>query len=220
MTIVDRKIVLWGTGTKRVLRAHWMLIELGLEYRCVPIRTRTTDMDRADFLALSPAKKLPALQDGDLVLTESAAIVTYLAERYARTGCQLIPTSIEQRARYFEWMSYICMEMDATSLYVLRRHEGLPAIYGDSPVASAAARQYFNRMCAAAANRISDPGQYLLGSTFSGVDIVMTTCLDWAIEYQLPLPKALIEYRGHLIERPAYRLAVMANLSPHQPVTA
>ncbi len=210
MTDQSNDRVVWGVGTSRTIRAHWALIELNLQYRTVPLRTRTMDMEDLSFLSMNPRKKIPVLKDGDLILTESAAIVTYLAERYSTAERRLIPESIEHRARYMEWLSFICMELDATSLYVLRRHEGLPNIYGDAPEACAAAREYFQRMINAAAMRLDD-GPYLLGDTFSGVDILMISALNWARRYGLPLPAAFQEYRSALLDRPTYEAAIEAN---------
>jgi len=210
MTDQSQDRVVWGVGTSRTIRAHWALIELDLQYRTVPLRTRTMDMEDLSFLSMNPRKKIPVLKDGDLILTESAAIVTYLAERYSTADRRLIPESIEHRARYMEWLSFICMELDATSLYVLRRHEGLPDVYGDAPEACDAAREYFQRMINAAAMRLDD-GPYLLGDAFSGVDILMTCALNWAHRYGLPLPAAFQQYRSALLDRPAYKAAIEAN---------
>ena len=77
-------------------------------------------------------------------------MVTYLAERYGNSDTLYMPSDVEQRARHNEWLSFICMELDATSLYVLRRHQYLPEIYGDSPVVNDAARAYFTRMITSA----------------------------------------------------------------------
>lgn len=203
-------LVVWGIGSSRTIRVHWALIELDLQYRTMPLRTRTVDMEDLTFLSINPRKKIPVLQDGDLVLTESAAIVTYLAERYSTADRRLIPDSIGCRARYMEWLSFICMELDATSLYVLRRHEGLPEVYGDAPEACEAAREYFQRMINAAAMRLGD-GPYLLGKDFSGVDILMISVLNWAHRYGLPLPATFQQYRSMLLERPTYKTAVQVN---------
>ncbi len=203
-------LVVWGIGSSRTIRAHWALIELDLPYRTVPLRTRTIEMEDLTFLSINPRKKIPVLQDGDLILTESAAIVTYLAERYSTADRRLIPESIKHRARYMEWLSFICMELDATSLYVLRRHEGLPEIYGDAPEACEAAREYFQRMINAAAMRLGD-GPYLLGEAFSGVDILMISVLNWAHRYGLPMPAPFKNYRAEMLDRPTYRAAVEAN---------
>lgn len=192
------KRTLWGVGSSRTLRAHWALIFLGLDYETRAIRTRTPAMETPEYRAVNPRGKIPALIDGDLMLTESPAIVAYLAERYSTPERRLIPERIEARALYFEWMSFISMELDATSLYVLRRHEGLPDIYGAAPEACAAARAYFERMLSVATLRLEDNRRYLLGEDFSGVDILMTTCLDWAVRYDFVLPEAFAAYRTRI----------------------
>ena len=206
----DERIV-WGIGTSRTIRAHWALIELGLAYRTEPVRTRTPDTEAPGFVALNPRQKIPVLQDGPITLAESAAIVTHLAESYRDTGTVLIPDDRASRARYFEWLSFICMELDATSLYVLRRHWSLPEIYGASPVANKASEAYFARMINAAAKLVDADRPYLLGDTFSGVDILMTTTLDWAIKYNQTLPDVFTAYLDRLTARPGYAAALDAN---------
>ncbi|MGI9335970.1 MAG: glutathione S-transferase family protein [Gammaproteobacteria bacterium] len=205
--------VLWGVGTSRALRAHWALHELALDYRTQAVRTRTGETETETFTRLNPRQKIPVLCDGDVTVAESAAIVTYLAERYGEPETLFMPATSAERARYFEWMSFVCMELDATSLYVLRRHAYLPAIYGDAPVANEAAKAYFARMIDSAARLASGDQAYLLGERFSGVDILMTTCLDWALEYGLALPDRFSSYRTRIIARPAYLRAVESNLA-------
>ena len=206
--------ILWGVGTSRTIRAHWALIELNLSYKTEIIRTRTTDTETAAFKSVNPRQKIPVLQDGTLTMGESAAIVTYLAESYSTEQVNLIPDNPKARAKYFEWMSFICMELDATSLYVLRRHWSLPEIYGDSPVANKASEEYFNRMITAA-DKLKNPKQkYLLETGFSGVDILMATTLKWAIDYNQKIPTNFMEYLDHMGNRPGYIAALKANKMP------
>ena len=205
------KRILWGVGSTRTLRAHWALVFLGLEYETRAILTRTPAMETPEYRAVNPRGKIPTLIDGDLTVTESPAIVAYLAERYSTPERRLIPEGIEQRAFYFEWMSFISMELDATSLYVLRRHEGLPEIYGPAPEACVAARAYFERMIKAAALRLDDGRRFLLGEAFFGVDILMTSCLDLAVNYGFELPEAFAAYRARIDDEPSTILAHRAN---------
>ena len=205
------KRILWGVGSSRALRAHWALVFLGLEYETRAILTRTPAMETPEYRAVNPRGKIPTLIDGDLTVTESPAIVAYLAERYSTPERRLIPEGIEQRAFYFEWMSFISMELDATSLYVLRRHEGLPEIYGPAPEACVAARAYFERMIKAAALRLDDGRRFLLGEAFFGVDILMTSCLDLAVNYGFELPEAFAAYRARIDDEPSTILAHRAN---------
>ena len=211
---MSKNRILWGVGTSRTIRAHWALIELNLAYETEIIRTRTTDTETAAFKSVNPRQKIPVLQDGTLTMGESAAIVTYLAESYSTEQVNLIPDNPKARAKYFEWMSFICMELDATSLYVLRRHWSLPEIYGDSPVANNASEEYFNRMITAA-DKLKNPKQkYLLETGFSGVDILMTTTLKWAIDYNQKIPTNFMEYLDHMVNRPGYIAALEANKMP------
>ena len=211
---MSKNRILWGVGTSRTIRAHWALIELNLSYKTEIIRTRTTGTETAAFKSVNPRQKIPVLQDGTLTMGESAAIVTYLAESYSTEQVNLIPDNPKARAKYFEWMSFICMELDATSLYVLRRHWSLPEIYGDSPVANKASEEYFNRMITAA-DKLKNPKQkYLLETGFSGVDILMTTTLKWAIDYNQKIPNDFMEYLDHMVNRPGYIAALEANKMP------
>tara|TARA_A100001035_G_C27764860_1_gene493102 strand:+ start:792 stop:1427 length:636 start_codon:yes stop_codon:yes gene_type:complete len=211
---MSKSRILWGVGTSRTIRAHWALIELKLSYKTEIIRTRTPDTETAAFKSVNPRQKIPVLQDGTLTMGESAAIVTYLAESYSTEQVSLIPDNPKARAKYFEWMSFICMELDATSLYVLRRHWSLPEIYGDSPVANKASEEYFNRMITAA-DKLKNPKQkYLLETGFSGVDILMTTTLKWAIDYNQKIPNDFMEYLDHMVNRPGYIAALEANKMP------
>ena len=190
------------------------MIELNLSYKTEIIRTRTTDTETAAFKSVNPRQKIPVLQDGTLTMGESAAIVTYLAESYSTEQVSLIPDNPKARAKYFEWMSFICMELDATSLYVLRRHWSLPEIYGDSPIANKASEEYFNRMITAA-DKLKNPKQtYLLETGFSGVDILMTTTLKWAIDYNQRIPTNFMEYLDYMSNRPGYIAALEANKMP------
>ena len=211
---MSKSRILWGVGTSRTIRAHWALIELKLSYKTEIIRTRTPDTETVAFKSVNPRQKIPVLQDGTLTMGESAAIVTYLAESYSTEQVSLIPDNPKARAKYFEWMSFICMELDATSLYVLRRHWSLPEIYGDSPVANKASEEYFNRMITAA-DKLKNPKQtYLLETGFSGVDILMTTTLKWAIDYNQRIPTNFMEYLDHMSNRPGYIAALEANKMP------
>lgn len=211
---MSKNRILWGVGTSRTIRAHWALIELNLSYKTEIIRTRTTDTETAAFKSVNPRQKIPVLQDGTLTMGESAAIVTYLAESYSTEQVNLFPDNPKARAKYFEWMSFICMELDATSLYVLRRHWSLPEIYGDSPIANKASEEYFNRMITAA-DKLKNPKQkYLLETGFSGVDILMTTTLKWAIDYNQKIPNDFMEYLDHMVNRPGYIAALEANKMP------
>ena len=147
-------MTVWGAGTARTLRVHWALAELGLPYETRPVGSRTGETQSAAFRALSVKEKIPVLvvrgEGGaeDVVLTESAAIVTYLGERQEpgrKHGGLVPPPGSLARGRYYEWMSFTLMELDAHTLYVMRKHGDLRRIYGAAPAAMDAARQGFEK---------------------------------------------------------------------------
>lgn len=139
----DSKRTLWGVGTPRTMRAHWALHELSLPYESQAIRTRSPAIQTAEFGVLNPRRKIPILQDGDFTITESAAIVLYLFDRYGTAENQLMPSDLFERAKILEWCFYSMTELDATTMYVIRRHEGLSNIYGEAPTAVEACKVYF-----------------------------------------------------------------------------
>lgn len=207
----DPKPKLWGIGTMRTLRPHWVLLELGVPYDHVPLLPRTEAMDSPEFLAVNPDKKVPVLQDGDLTMVESAAIAIYLGTKYADLTPQLIPVDLAEKARFFEWTSYVITELDAASLYVIRRHGDLSQIYGEAPVANEAAAEYFTRMAEKPARALAQGRPYLLGDNFSMVDILLASCLRFAARLDLSLNDELQAYLARMNDRPAYRAAIEVN---------
>lgn len=202
-------LTLWGGATGRTIRAHWALHELGVEYEAKLIGPRTGETQTDAFRSLSIKEKVPVLVDGDLVLTESAAIVTYLGDKY---GGLTPPVGSVERARYNEWTSFILMELDAHTLYVMRKHGDLVGMYGEAPAAMQAARDGFNKQIKWAEGRLGD-APFAVGDTFSGVDILLTSCLDWARGYGFELAPALDAYRRGHHGRPAFRSAAKLNSS-------
>jgi glutathione S-transferase len=207
--------VLWGAGTPRTLRAHWMLRELDLPYEHRPITSRSGETHTPGYVRLNPSRKIPTLEDGDFVVSESAAIVSYLAETYGAAKGLMLPPGPRDRTRYYQWCFFIMMELDANTLYIIRRHEDLKDVYGEAPNALATARRCFQEQAEAAAQRLgSAGGPYALGERFTPVDILLTTCLTGAVRREIALPQSLRDYMKLTTTRPAYKRALDANQPP------
>src|SRR5580658_1396523 len=123
-------LTLWGVGTSRTVRAHWAMHELDLPYKTKPIGPRTGETKTAEYTALNPRQKIPLLQDGSFKIAESPAIIAYLADTYGTRENALVPTDPRERATWLEWCFYTVTELDATSLYVMRRHGDFKHLYG------------------------------------------------------------------------------------------
>ncbi len=208
--MTEPTVTVWGTGTARTMRVYWTLHEFERPYDYRAIRTRTSDMDDAAFLAVSPGKKVPALTHGELTLTESGAITRYLFEiSNDRTRPVLEVAAIDR------WTFFILMEIDATALYVMRRHRDLPQIYGEAPAALQAARDYFARQIEVVNDVLAGGSGYLVGEHLSEADIHLATCCAWALNYGLSLPRAVANYHDRIRQRPAYHTAAAINFANH-----
>jgi glutathione S-transferase len=206
--------ILWGASTSRTIRAHWALHELGLDYECRPIRPRSGETETAEFTALSARQKIPLLQDDDLVLTESAAIITYLSDTYGQDHNRLVPTAPRDRARCLEWCFFVISELDATSLYVMRRHGDLRHIYGEAPSANEAAAAYFQKQMRAVERALEPGPHYILGDRFTAADILLSSCVTWAVRYGVPVADTVAAYNARATSRPSYAKAQQTNTPP------
>ncbi len=210
MTEPTHARILWGAGSSRPLRALWMLHELELPFEHRPIRSRSGETLTAEYTQLNPGQKIPTLQDGDLTLSESAAIVNYLAATYGVAKNLAPPAAPQERARYDQWCFFVMMELDANTLYIIRRHVDLTDVYGVAPNAVETARACYIKQAGAAATRLAG-GPYIMGERFTGADILFTSSLASALKRDIDLPARLHEYFALTTARPAYRRAVVMN---------
>lgn len=204
-------LTLWGAGTSRTMRAHWMLLELGLEYDSHPIQARSGETLTDEFLRINPRHKIPVLRHGSFVLTESAAIIQYLDETFADAARLYLPRDARERAALSEWCYFIATELDAAGLYIMRRHDALKSTYGEAPVAVESAGQYFQHNLEAMAARVNGGGAYLFGERLSTADMLLMTCLDWAASCGVSVSDTFSRYRCRVAARPAYQAARARN---------
>lgn len=172
---------LYGFGPDRSIRALWGLQELGAEFEFVPVNLATGEQRHPDFLHLNPAGKLPVLVDGDFVLTESAAIVLYLAEKYPSK--KLLPADLNERAQVYRWVMFAVTELEQP-LQRITRHT---LVYPEDkrlPADISLARQEFVAM-AAVLDRHMERRRFIVGDSISVADCVTAFLVDWANEQQL-----------------------------------
>jgi glutathione S-transferase len=191
---------LYGFGPTRSLRALWGLKELDAEFEFVPVNLLAGEQRRPDFLRLNPAGKVPVLVDGDLVVTESAAIVLYLAEKYPEKG--LMPADLKQRAQVYRWMMFAVTELEQP-LWRITRHTMLYPEDERLPQDVALARQEFVTM-AAILDRHLEGRQFIVGDGITIADCVTAYLIDWANEQHLidDYPQ-LRSYLERMYARPA-----------------
>ncbi|HEX5517245.1 MAG TPA: glutathione S-transferase, partial [Pseudolabrys sp.] len=98
-------ITLYHASPSRSSIALWMLEEVGQPYDIKLIRLSAGDNLKPDYLAINPMGKVPALRHGDTVITESAAICTYLADEFPDKKLN-IPVGNPRRGEYLKWLFF------------------------------------------------------------------------------------------------------------------
>ena len=172
---------LYEFGPTRSIRARWMLQELAIDFDAVSVNLLGREHGKPEFLAINPAGKVPVLTDGDLVLTESAAIVLYLAEKYPDRG--FLPTDPRQRAEVNRWILFAVTELEQP-LWRITKHTSLYPEQDRLPADVALARRDFLPM-ASVLERHMKNRTYVVGESVTAADVVTAYTLDWAGEAQL-----------------------------------
>ena len=211
----NNNIVVYGVGTTRTLRVHWVLNELSIPYRTVEVRPRTEFALSDKYKGINPSGKIPSITIGDTALTESAAICLYLADRYG-LGSSTEEVDSINRAKIYQWSLFAMTELDAHTLYTLFKHGGkLAKIYGESKVAAKCARQGFETQILKLENELEGGKAYLVEDSFSVADILMGTCLQFALNLELEIPVKVPEncrrYLSDLKEREGFKKAFKLN---------
>jgi glutathione S-transferase len=172
---------LYGFAATRSIRVLWALNELGAEFEFVPVNILAGEHRHPEFLRINPAGKVPVLVDGDMVLTESAAIVIYLAEKHPDKG--LLPVNREQLAQAYRWVMFAMTELEQP-LWRITRHTWLYPEDQRIPEEITIASQEFIAMATILENHMAGR-QFIVGDTITVADCVTAYLMDWANEYHL-----------------------------------
>ena len=137
--------------------------------------------NKQDFLTLNPAAKVPVLVDGSLVLTESAAIQLYLADKNPQAG--FIPESVEDRAQMYRWIFFLVTEIEQP-LWRIARHTFLYPEEKRLPQDVDLARQECMEMVAVL-ERHMEEREFMVADRLSVADFNAAYTLDWANEEKM-----------------------------------
>jgi glutathione S-transferase len=193
------KMKLYEFGPTRSIRARWTLQELGVDFEPIRVNLLAGEHRRPEFLKINPAGKIPVLVDGDRVLTESVAIVLYLAEKYSDKG--FLPAGLNERAQVNRWLLFAATELEQP-LWRISRHTVLypeeQRLPGDVILAS----QEFKDM-ASVLEKHMQGRRFVAGHSVSVADFVMAYTLDWGNEDKLldGCPQ-LLAYMKRMYARP------------------
>jgi glutathione S-transferase len=178
---------LYGGARSRATIVRWYLEELGIPYEFILLDMKTGEHRQPEFLALNPFGKVPTIVDGDVVLSESGAILLYLNEKYAQTDLTL-----EQRAILTQWVLFGNSTL-ATGIFVeTSREKETPKLL--TPL-----------------NHILSKHPYILGDEFSVVDVAVGSILAYIpmmLKMDLSDYPEVVNYIQRLSARPAFQTAM------------
>lgn len=172
---------LYEFAPTRSIRARWILQELGVDFEALSVNLQAREHWSPEFLELNPAGKVPVLVDGDLILTESVAIVLYLAEKYPDRG--FLPTDPQERADAYRWILFAVTELEQP-LWRIARHTALYPERDRLPADVTLARREFLTMAAVLEEHMKTR-TYVAGERVSAADFIVAYTLDWGSEAQL-----------------------------------
>ena len=200
---------LFGTPRSRAVRCLWALEELGEPYEFHVLDFKNGEHLSPWFLELNPNGKVPAFVDGDLTLFESAAICTYLGEKFPKLG--FVPSARRERALYDQWMFFIMSELEQP-LWSIGKHKfALPKEYRIKEMKTTALYEW-ERALKVFAKGLANKS-YLLGGEITMVDIVAGQTLQWARTFDVPIEISEVNnYRKRLIARPAFQAMVAKHI--------
>lgn len=174
--------------------ARWALEEAGATYE-QRIVEYGPEMKGADYRAVNPMGKVPAIVHDGTVVTESAAICAYLAEAFPEAG--LAPTA-QERGDYYRWMFFGAGPVEQA---VTNRSMGWDAAPDKQAMVGYGS---FDLVVDTLAGWL-ESHDYICGDRFTAADIYVGAQVDWGLLFgTLPDRPAFSAYAARLRSRPAY----------------
>ena len=192
-----QKLTLYTNPHSRGGMVRWMLEECGADYDTVAVAFGA-EIKAPAYRAINPMGKVPALAHGDTVLTESLAIITWLAEHYPDKAL-IPPAGSDARGEYYRWLCFaLHLEYAAVDRWrgVENNAEQRKAIgYGDFDTAFAVLQERLRGR------------EYLIGDRFSALDLYYSGLLAWLIHrvQVLPAENVYLDYMNRHLARPAHQ---------------
>ena len=186
-------LTLYTNPMSRGRIARWMLEEVGEPYETVLLEYGTT-MKAADFLAINPMGKVPAITHGDTVVTEAAAICAYLADAFPHAG---LAPPLGDRGPYYRWLFFAAGPAEAA---VTNRAFGFDAPDKKASLGYGSYEDVMNALEAAIAG-----APFICGDRFTAADVIVGSQLGWGMMFGTIDKRASFEdYVARLQQRPAY----------------
>ncbi|MBS0248883.1 MAG: glutathione S-transferase [Proteobacteria bacterium] len=192
-------LTLYHASPSRSSVTLWMLEELGQPYDIKLLSLEKGENRQPDYLAINPMGKVPALRHKDTVVTEVAAICTYLADEFPHAGLN-VPIGTPRRGVYLKWLFFGpgCLEPAVIDRAAPRKEEARRAMlgYGD-----------FDTTMNVLAKAV-EKGPWLMGEQFTAADVVIGANLRWGVLFKMiPERPEFTAYAARIAARPAAQRA-------------
>lgn len=199
-------VVLYHHPYSRAANVVWMLEEVGIPYEIRHVDIMTGAQKAPEIVAQNPMGKLPILTDGDTVVTESAAIALYLADRYAY-GRLAPKVDDPARGTYLRWSFFAPSVIEPGAMAKLAKWEFKPGQAGWGA---------YEDMLGAMESAVSN-GPFILGAEFSMADVVFGGTLRYMLAFKMIEARpAFVAYAERLAARPALQRAEARNAEIRQ----
>lgn len=194
-------VVVYHHPFSRAAGTLWMLEEVGVEYELRWVDIMSGAQKSPDIVTMNPMGKLPVLKDGDVVVTENAAIGLYLADRYAPG--RLAPKFDDPaRGTYLRWSLFAPSVIEPGAMAKLSGWT-----YKDGQAGWGAYDSMLTAMESAIAGR-----DFILGEKFSMADVIFGGTLRYMMTFKMIQPRpAFSAYAERLGARPALQKADARN---------
>lgn len=191
------EVIFYHNPKSRSSMVHWMLEEVGAPYRVVDMPWETQATRQPEFLAVNPMGKIPTIQHRGVTVTETAAIIAYLADAFPQAGLAPEPGSAE-RGTYYRWLFFGAGPLEAATSNKAMGWEAPPErqrMMGYGSYAQAME----------VLERALDGRDYLDGQAFSAADLYIGSQLGWLMGFGVIEKRPAFEaYVTRLQQRPAY----------------
>jgi glutathione S-transferase len=196
------ELVFYTSPMSRGRMVQWMLEEVGAQPRVVLVNLEKGEQRNAGYLAVNPMGKLPALVARGVVITETPAIIAWLADTHPAAG--LAPGLVEPaRGAWLRWMFFGSGCLDAA---IIDR-----ALQRPTPERTGAIGYGTLERTLETLEQAVQPGPWLLGERFSAADLYIASQLGFAMMTKAIEPRPLLmAYHARAIARPAFARAAAA----------
>ncbi len=192
-------LTLYHASPSRSSIVLWMLEELGQPYDVKLIKLSEGDNLKPDFLAVNPMGKVPALDHKGTVITEAAAICTYLADEFPQAKLN-VPVGTPRRGLYLKWLFFGpgCFEPAVIDRAAPRKEEARRGMLGYGT---------FETTMDTVAKAVAQ-GPWLMGDQFTAADVIIGANIRWGTMFKLvPERPEFSAYAARIAARPAAQRA-------------